>query len=357
MPIRLGLWKSDGTTNGTTPIKTIDTGIANPYGKFLTAMGNALFFSATDNAHGLELWQSDGSAAGTTLIKDINPGTADSAPEGWNVNGTLFFVADDGTHGRELWKSDGTTSGTAFVQDINPGAASADIGFIWNANGTLLVSANNGASKQLWKGDALSASALLVQDIAVWQSLSQRGDTLLVSAGMNGDELWQLPLTAVRSGAEASGGPAIGSTLVSTDAQGNGATISIPAGVAAQPTTFLYTPVSTENTAPPAFTFAGRAFTLDAYQSGAKLNFFSFQKPIVVTLTYADADVAGLSEGTLKLYLKSDNAWVDAATSCTPTSSYTRDPAHNQVTVAVCHLTEFGLFGTRSQVFLPLTIR
>lgn len=353
----LGLWKSDGTSNGTTQIKIIDTGIANPYGKFLTAMGNTLFFSATDNAHGLELWQSDGTAAGTTLIRDINLGTADSAPEGWNVNGTLFFVADDGTHGRELWKSDGTTPGTTLVRDINPGAANADVSFVWNANGTLLFSANNGTSTQLWKADALSAGATLVQDVAVWEELSQRGDTLLVSAGANGDELWQLPLTAVRSGAQASGGLTIGSTLISTDAQGNGATINIPAGAATQPTTFVYTPISTENTAPPAFTFAGRAFTLDAYQGGAKLSSFGLQKPIVVTLAYANADAEGLVEGTLKLYYKSSSGWVDAATSCTPASTYVRDPAQNHVTVAVCHLTEFGLFGVRSQVFLPLTIR
>ena len=353
----LGLWKSDGTTNGTTQIKIIDTGIANPYGKFLTAMGNTLFFSATDNAHGLELWQSNGTAAGTTLIRDINPGTADSAPEGWNVNGTLFFVADDGTHGRELWKSDGTTPGTTLVRDINPGAANADVSFVWNANGTLLFSASNGTSRQLWKADALNAGATLVQDVTVWNGLTQRGDTLLMSAGTNGDELWQLPLATVRSGAQASGGPATGSTLVATDAQRNGVTISIPAGVAAQPTTFLYTSMSTESTAPPAFTFAGRAFSLDAYQGGAKLNSFSFQKPIVITLTYADADVTGMMEGTLKLYYKSGSGWVDAATSCTPASTYVRDPAHNQVTVAVCHLTEFGLFGTRSQVFLPLIIR
>jgi ELWxxDGT repeat protein len=354
----LGLWKSNGTSAGTVLIKSIDAGVTQPYGKIMAVLGDTVFFSATDNAHGLELWKSDGTGPGTLLIKDINPDSGDSITGRWQeVNGTLFFSADDGSHGEELWKTDGTALGTTLVQDINPGGVSSGVSFIWNANGTLLFSAFDGVSQKLWKADALSPGAALVQDFMVGEGLSQRGDTLLLSAGQGNDELWQLPLTAVRSGAQASAGPAIGSTLVSTNPQGNGATILIPPGAATQSTTFVYTPITTETTMPPAFTFAGHAFTLDAYQGGVKLDSFSFQKPITVTLTYADADVAGLAEGTLKLYHKSGGEWVDAATSCTPASTYMRDSAQNQVTLAVCHLTEFGLFGSRSQVYVPLTVR
>src|SRR4051794_25742341 len=83
------------------------------------AMNGALYFSASDAAHGDELWKGDGRAAGTVLLKDITPGTAKSAPRSLTVVGnTLFFSANDRTDGFELWKSDGTAAGTAMVKDV-----------------------------------------------------------------------------------------------------------------------------------------------------------------------------------------------------------------------------------------------
>src|SRR3954471_7153210 len=82
------------------------------------AMNGALYFSATDPAHGDELWRSDGTAAGTYLLKDIHQGASKSSPRSLTVVGdTLFFSAIDGTHGTELWESDGTAAGTAMVRD------------------------------------------------------------------------------------------------------------------------------------------------------------------------------------------------------------------------------------------------
>src|SRR5262249_41942157 len=82
-------------------------------------MGAFYYFSATDGQNGTtgrELWKTDGTTNGTTLVKDINPGAADSSPSSFAVVGTnLFFVADDGTHGKQLWKSDGTPAGTVMV--------------------------------------------------------------------------------------------------------------------------------------------------------------------------------------------------------------------------------------------------
>jgi ELWxxDGT repeat protein len=60
-------------------------------------------FDADNRQIGTVLWRSDGTTAGTTLIKDINGGPDTSDPNKLTVMGrTLFFSADDGRHGLEL---------------------------------------------------------------------------------------------------------------------------------------------------------------------------------------------------------------------------------------------------------------
>jgi ELWxxDGT repeat protein len=104
-------------------VKDILPGAFNSYPRFLTALGNTLFFSANDGVNGTELWKSDGTAAGTVLVKDIFPGSGfyiSSNPCNLTaVGSTLFFSANDGVN-RELWKSDGTAAGTVLVKDIRP---------------------------------------------------------------------------------------------------------------------------------------------------------------------------------------------------------------------------------------------
>src|SRR5262245_44682918 len=73
------------------------------------AMGETVFFGASDGIHGFELWRSDGTDAGTRLVADVCPGSCASMPQNLTVaGGKVFFVADDGFHGLELWASDGT---------------------------------------------------------------------------------------------------------------------------------------------------------------------------------------------------------------------------------------------------------
>ena len=85
-----------------------------------TAIGNTLYFIArSGSTTDYELWKSDGTAAGTVLVKDIYPGTTSSNPANLLAIGNiLYFSASDPTNGQELWKSDGTTSGTVMVKDI-----------------------------------------------------------------------------------------------------------------------------------------------------------------------------------------------------------------------------------------------
>ncbi|MFO0978627.1 MAG: ELWxxDGT repeat protein [Planctomycetaceae bacterium] len=145
------LWKTDGTTAGTVMVRDIAPGNANaidmtaPAPKF-TAIGSTLYFVANDGVNGFELWKTDGTTAGTSMVKDVNPGTASAMPhalgQGFpvqmiSIGNLVYFVADDGTNGFELWQSDGTAAGTSIVADLQAGSASSYIQSLTNANGKL----------------------------------------------------------------------------------------------------------------------------------------------------------------------------------------------------------------------------
>ena len=120
------LWKSDGTPEGTTMVKDI---AASASGNFddeaedFTAAGGKLFFNF-ETADGRELWTSDGTEDGTKQVENIDGGTGDSISVNWQAaefEGKLYFPADDGVNGRQLWSSDGTAAGTERLADTTGG--------------------------------------------------------------------------------------------------------------------------------------------------------------------------------------------------------------------------------------------
>ncbi len=116
------LWRSDGTESGTEMVVDINAGsgwgLAMNGLNYPHAVGDTIYFAGNDGVHGEELWKSDGTSAGTSMVKDIGLGTAGNSIDG-QVNGffgnagTLFFwQAVEG----ELWSSDGTDAGTMKVK-------------------------------------------------------------------------------------------------------------------------------------------------------------------------------------------------------------------------------------------------
>ena len=94
--------------------------------KWLTKVGNRLFFNANDFVARRELWVSDGTEMGTMRVLDINTiGAGSELANPVDVNDTLFFAADDEVSGAELWKSDGTFTGTVRVKDIGPAVSNS----------------------------------------------------------------------------------------------------------------------------------------------------------------------------------------------------------------------------------------
>jgi ELWxxDGT repeat protein len=102
------LWVTDGTNAGTRQVKDIYAGSpGSSYPREMLAVGNVIYFSANDDAHGAELWRSDGTEAGTVLVADIQPGREDSSPQGLKVmDGKLYFSAQRRDVGRELFVID-----------------------------------------------------------------------------------------------------------------------------------------------------------------------------------------------------------------------------------------------------------
>ena len=150
--------------------------------------------------------------------------------------------------------------------------------------------------------------------------------------------------------------PGVGGTLIYTNTQGYTTTIEIPGASLSATTTFTYTESSSPAHPTTDFLFAGRAFDLVADHE--------LTGPITATLNYHDADLtaAGISDPTtLKLYYWAGAAWEDVAATCTPASTYGYDTDARTVTVALCHLTSFGLMSPApeegSKLYLPLILK
>jgi peptide/nickel transport system substrate-binding protein len=151
--------------------------------------------------------------------------------------------------------------------------------------------------------------------------------------------------------------PADGGAISYTDAGGQATTAAVPAGAVTEAVTLRLSEASTAS--PPAgFGFGDQAFEMTAYRDGNPLPGFAFETPVVLTVEYSEADIARLQESSLVLYLKIGDAWIDAAETCSPALPYAIDALANRVSVSVCHLTDFALFGEKKPlIFLPLIVK
>jgi hypothetical protein len=165
------------------------------------------------------------------------------------------------------------------------------------------------------------------------------------------DPIWQL--TQSISAAI----PTTGGNLVSRDSR---TTVSFPPDSQRPDTMFQFIPQEIPAEATGSLRFAQNSFQLVALDSGGHpLDSFTFNSPITLTLHYSESDVAAVSEGLLKLYYwdKTANSWADAATTCSPTSIYTRNLVANTLSVSICHLSEFALLGPPRALYVPVIRR
>jgi unsaturated rhamnogalacturonyl hydrolase len=144
-------------------------------------------------------------------------------------------------------------------------------------------------------------------------------------------------------------------SLPYTDTQGLVTYLDFPAGAVSYPTELTLRPTLASGET--GFAFAGHAFELVAYQQGSVHLDFTFAVPVTVTIRYGDGPPSPISdESRLSLRWWTGDGWQDAAGTCNPASSYTRDLEGNVLSVPICRTGRFSLFGPTNQVFLPLTL-
>ncbi|OGY52533.1 MAG: hypothetical protein A3J59_04315 [Candidatus Buchananbacteria bacterium RIFCSPHIGHO2_02_FULL_56_16] len=129
-----------------------------------------------------------------------------------------------------------------------------------------------------------------------------------------------------------------GGTVALSDGK---ASASLPAGAISGDGTLTITPKSDYGTPPSGAKLVGSK-AYDFGLSVADQAVSTFNKAVTLTFTYADGDVAGISESTLAVYY-----W-DAATSQWMKLGGTVNAADNTITVDTTHFTLFGVFGEAS---------
>lgn len=269
-----------------------------------------------------------------TLSHTIVAGNFDNSP-------IVKYPECDGTITSEGYNLILTISPTCIVTGTTTGN-------IIGVNPNLSPLADNGGptpTHALWPGNPAVDNgdpAGCTDETGALLTTDQRGYARPMDG--SGDGFPHCDIGAFELGVNSTLSPASASTLVFTDTQGNPTSIAVPAGAVTDTTTLMYSSIDSV-TSPSGFLFAGHAFALDAYRGGLRLPGLTFQKPVTVTIRYSDADVNGIHESQLVLMYRGGDNWLDVATTCAPPSTYSRYPISNTLSVAICHLTEYALFG------------
>jgi ELWxxDGT repeat protein len=153
-----GLWTTDGTPS--TAVKVVAANFArNSDSRYLVAVGNRVVFVQSNSTNTYELWGSDGTPAGTRLLLALGAST----PELRSFDGLVYFAGSDTQHGTELWVTDGTAAGTRMLADVNLGLASSAPANFTRAGNLLYFSATTAAGRELW-ALPLTAPVLSIND-------------------------------------------------------------------------------------------------------------------------------------------------------------------------------------------------
>jgi ELWxxDGT repeat protein len=156
------LWTSDGTAEGTTPLLTLAA--PQSLGWMGTAGGRPVFL-VRDDGQDVALWTSDGSEAGTQPLTALAD-AADRTPTTPLTEDSVLFAAAGGVSGLEPWRTDGTAEGTARVADLAPGGVGSGPQGMHRMGSRVFFSADDGATgRELWVTDGTASGTRQVMDL------------------------------------------------------------------------------------------------------------------------------------------------------------------------------------------------
>ena len=236
------LWKTDGTQSGTVMVKDIFPGPSSGFcshplssclgGSRLYATENYLLFDVDSDGDGqLELWKTDGTSGGTSMLKELFlPGANEIYYH--QVDEIIYFRASQ--HGSyqdsELWSTDGTPAGTVRVEDIWEGPSGSAPRDIIDVDGTLYFIAYNGSSYSLFNVN--NAGNGIIGAPTTWSiSPSTLPSGLTFNNGVISGTPTVLQLTPIMY------------TITASNANGSSSTTINLTIIDAAPGTFAYNPV------------------------------------------------------------------------------------------------------------------
>ncbi len=134
---KYGLWRSDGTKEGTIFLAELYVNsINNEVIDLAELPSGKVLFSASTDFLGTEIWETNGTPENTHLFKDIIEGPS-SSEVSWltSLKNFVFFSAKKSYSGKVLWKTDGTEEGTKEIYStsgpFNPYNLKTDGNNLW----------------------------------------------------------------------------------------------------------------------------------------------------------------------------------------------------------------------------------
>jgi ELWxxDGT repeat protein len=201
------IWRSDGASAGTMVASEHfhDDSFCVPCGspRLLTNFGGSLYFEASDRSIS-GMWKLGQSDLRATLVAGNSVSYLPDplfAPQSLtNIGNSLYFVQDDGTESSDLWKTDGTLTNTVRIANVPPGNRGVNPQHLVPIGDTIYFSAwEQGFGRELWRTDGTDGGTYRVKDIfpgrgdGEVRSLFNLAGTVyfLANDGTHGLELWK----------------------------------------------------------------------------------------------------------------------------------------------------------------------